>query len=105
MSAQRLGSSQVSLPVSSGESVAGDLVVPANAHGVVVFAHGSGSSRLSSRNRSVAAVLQARGLATLLFDLLTETEEERDAVTARIRFDIAFLARRLRDVIAHVREH
>ena len=104
MSAQRLGSSQISLPVNSGESVAGDLVVPANAQGIVVFAHGSGSSRLSSRNRSVAAVLQARGLATLLFDLLTEAEEERDAVTAHLRFDIAFLARRLRDVIAHVRD-
>ena len=104
MSAQRLGSSQISLPVASGESVAGDLLVPAVAHGLVVFAHGSGSSRLSSRNRSVAAVLQARGLATLLFDLLTESEEERDAVTAELRFDIAFLARRLRDVMAHVSE-
>ena len=104
MSAQRLGSSQISLPVASGEAVAGDLVVPSHAHAVVIFAHGSGSSRLSSRNRSVAAALQARGLATLLFDLLTGSEDERDAITAELRFDIPFLARRLRDVIAHVRE-
>jgi putative phosphoribosyl transferase len=103
MSAQRLGSRQISLPVASGESVAGDLVAPAGAHGIVVFAHGSGSSRLSSRNRAVAGVLQARGLATLLFDLLTEGEEDRDAASAELRFDIAFLARRLADVIAHVR--
>src|SRR5436190_7803340 len=103
MSAQRPASSQISLPVVSGEAVAGDLIVPAGARGIVVFAHGSGSSRRSSRNRSVAEVLQARGLATLLFDLLTESEEERDAITAELRFDIAFLARRLGDVIAHVR--
>jgi putative phosphoribosyl transferase len=93
----------ISLPVASG-AVAGDLVVPPRAVGVVVFAHGSGSSRHSSRNQAVAAVLQARGLATLLFDLLTEEEERRDAVTAELRFDIAFLAKRLRDVVAHVRE-
>lgn len=104
MSAQRPGSSRISLPVASGEAVAGDLIVPHDAHGIVVFAHGSGSSRLSARNRSVAAALQARGLATLLFDLLTESEEERDAVTAELRFDIPFLAGRLRDVIAHVRQ-
>ena len=103
MSARRLASSQISLPVASGEAVAGDLIVPAGAEGIVVFAHGSGSSRRSSRNRRVAEVLQARGLATLLFDLLTESEEERDAVTAELRFDILFLAQRLGDVIAHVR--
>jgi pimeloyl-ACP methyl ester carboxylesterase len=102
MSAPRLGSVQISLPVAGAEAVTGDLVMPAGARGIAVFAHGSGSSRLSSRNRSVAHVLQARGLATLLFDLLTESEEERDAVTAELRFDITFLAGRLRDVIAHV---
>ena len=93
----------ISLPVASG-ALAGDLVVPPRAAGVVVFAHGSGSSRHSGRNQAVAAVLQARGLATLLFDLLTEEEERRDAVTAELRFDIAFLAKRLRDVVAHLRE-
>ncbi len=103
MSAQRLATRRISLPVASGETVAGDLVVPAEAGGIVVFAHGSGSSRLSARNRAVAAVLQARGLATLLFDLLSTSEEARDEVTAELRFDIAFLAGRLREVIAHVR--
>ena len=105
MSVPRLGERQISLPVASGEAVAGDLVAPAGARGIVVFAHGSGSSRVSSRNRSVAGVLQARGLATLLFDLLTESEEERDAVAAELRFDIPFLAGRLRDVVAHVRRN
>src|SRR5437764_13486468 len=101
MSAQRLGERQISLPVANGETVAGDLVAPAGARGVVVFAHGSGSGRLSSRNRSVAGVLQARGLATLLFDLLTESEDARDAARAELRFAVDFLARRLRDGIAH----
>ncbi len=73
----------------------GDLVVPAGAKGIVLFAHGSGSSRKSPRNRLVAGVLQRAGLATLLFDLLTEDEEERDALDASLRFDIDLLARRL----------
>ncbi len=104
MSAQRLAQTEISLPVARGETVAGDLVVPRTARGIVVFAHGSGSGRRSPRNRAVAEVLQARGLATLLFDLLTESEEERDAITAELRFDIPFLARRLREVIAHACE-
>jgi putative phosphoribosyl transferase len=103
MSAQRLAAREISLRTQSGEAVAGDLTVPARAAGIVVFAHGSGSSRRSSRNRAVAEVLQARGLATLLFDLLTPTEEDRDEVTAELRFDIPFLARRLREVMDHVR--
>jgi putative phosphoribosyl transferase len=69
----------------------GDLAVPASCLGLVLFAHGSGSSRLSPRNRLVAEFLQARGLATLLFDLLTPTEDRE----YRIRFDIALLTRRL----------
>jgi dienelactone hydrolase len=103
MSAQRLAERQISLPVASGERVTGDLSIPAGAAGIVVFAHGSGSSRLSSRNRMVAAALQGAGFATLLFDLLTPSEEQRDEVTGELRFDIAFLARRLSDVIAWVR--
>ncbi len=71
----------------------GNLNVPANAGAIVVFAHGSGSSRLSPRNRLVASYLQQAGLGTLLFDLLTE---EEDSVYAN-RFDIDLLARRLRD--------
>lgn len=73
----------------------GDLVAPANASGIVLFAHGSGSSRRSPRNQYVARTLQSRGLATLLFDLLTPEEERRDAYDARYRFDIARLAERL----------
>ncbi|HET9467595.1 MAG TPA: hypothetical protein VFO48_04260, partial [Vicinamibacterales bacterium] len=66
----------------------GDLTVPPHASGVVLFAHGSGSSRRSPRNRYVAASLQGRGLATLLMDLLTENEEWIDERTAQFRFDI-----------------
>lgn len=73
----------------------GDLVVPEGAFGLVVFAHGSGSSRRSARNRAVARALQRLGLATLLFDLLTADEEHADAVDAHLRFDIPLLARRL----------
>jgi putative phosphoribosyl transferase len=73
----------------------GDLVVPDGASGIVVFAHGSGSSRRSPRNRMVAEGLNGRRLATLLFDLLTEDEERVDARTGHLRFDIDFLSRRL----------
>jgi len=75
--------------------VPGDLAVPEGATGVVVFAHGSGSSRHSPRNRAVARALHERGLATLLIDLLTEEEEAVDAESARLRFDIGLLAERL----------
>ncbi|GBD31772.1 MAG: hypothetical protein KatS3mg081_1516 [Gemmatimonadales bacterium] len=74
-----------------GVSLSGDLAVPDRPRGVVVFAHGSGSSRLSPRNRYVAEVLQGRGFATLLFDLLTEAES---VARARV-FDIPLLAERL----------
>ncbi|MBL6750249.1 MAG: dienelactone hydrolase family protein [Nevskia sp.] len=80
-------------------TVYGDLAVPPQARGLVVFVHGSGSSRHSSRNRFVAEQLQQRGFATLLFDLLTE-EEDRDYTR---RFDIPLLTRRLLDVTAAVR--
>jgi dienelactone hydrolase len=75
--------------------VDGDLRVPADARGIVVFAHGSGSSRLSPRNRMVAALLNEAGFATLLVDLLTRAEEEIDDRTRRLRFDIGLLAERL----------
>ncbi len=80
---------------SNGLRLAGDLVLPAAARGLVLFAHGSGSSRFSTRNRAVARRLQEGGLATLLFDLLTEDEETIDARTAELRFDIPLLAGRL----------
>jgi dienelactone hydrolase len=73
----------------------GNLIIPAAAKGLVVFAHGSGSSRHSSRNQYVAGALREAGLATLLFDLLTLDEEAEDLITGRRRFDIGLLARRL----------
>lgn len=73
----------------------GDLVVPKDAEGIVLFAHGSGSSRFSPRNRYVANVLQNENIATLLMDLLTEDEEAIDMETAHLRFDIELLAQRL----------
>jgi len=73
----------------------GCLVVPTRAQGVVVFAHGSGSSRHSPRNRYVASMLNQAGYATLLMDLLTLQEERVDQRTAHLRFDIELLAERL----------
>jgi pimeloyl-ACP methyl ester carboxylesterase len=73
----------------------GEWCLPASAVGVVLFAHGSGSSRHSARNQAVAKVLQASGIATLLFDLLTPDEETADADTGELRFNIALLADRL----------
>jgi dienelactone hydrolase len=73
----------------------GDLTLPPAAGGVVLFAHGSGSSRHSPRNRYVARVLREAGLGTLLIDLLTREEERAEARTGHLRFDIPFLARRL----------
>jgi putative phosphoribosyl transferase len=75
--------------------IAGDLVVPARATGLVVFAHGSGSSRFSRRNRFVAQTLEEAGFATLLMDLLTKPEESIDMRTAEYRFDIPRLGHRV----------
>ena len=84
----------VSIPA-DGVSLQGDLTLAPGTRGVVVFVHGSGSSRLSPRNRMVARRLQDGGFGTLLFDLLTAREEAADAVTRELRFDIEFLAARL----------
>lgn len=73
----------------------GDVTVPRDARGLIVFAHGSGSSRFSRRNRAVAATLVRAGFATLLLDLLTAAEEAVDERTAEYRFDIARLAHRV----------
>lgn len=81
----------------AGVRLEGNLLVPSGAHGVVLFAHGSGSSRFSSRNRYVAQVLRDGGLGTLLIDLLTASEEAVDERTRHLRFDIGLLARRLVD--------
>ena len=82
-----------------GVTLAGNLSVPAQTTGLVIFAHGSGSSRFSSRNRYVAEQLQARRLATLLFDLLTADEHRIDQHTREFRFDIGLLSSRLRDTV------
>jgi len=73
----------------------GELIVPPDAIGMVIFAHGSGSSRHSPRNQFVARVLRDKGLGTLLFDLLTATEEQTEIHTRHLRFNIPFLAERL----------
>ena len=83
----------------------GDLALPQSARGVVVFAHGSGSSRFSSRNRFVAQVLQHAGLGTLLMDLLTSAEEEADRSSGHLRFDIRLLAGRLVDATNWLRSN
>lgn len=80
----------------------GELTVPEHAHGLVLFAHGSGSSRASPRNRYVARILNGAGLSTLLFDLLTRQEEARDAMTGELRFNVELLARRLTAVTQRV---
>jgi dienelactone hydrolase len=77
----------------------GLLSIPERAGGVVMFVHGSGSSRFSPRNRRVAGVLDAGGLGTLLFDLLTAQEQEIDERTAALRFDIGLLTQRLIDAV------
>lgn len=90
------------LPVrvpADGEAIVGDLSLPGGAAAVVLFAHGSGSSRHSPRNRAVAATLQRSGLGTLLIDLLTPAEERADRVDGRLRFDIVLLSRRLLAVL------
>ena len=78
-----------------GVGLEGSLAVPENAQGIVLFAHGSGSSRHSPRNRYVAEMLQRAGLATLLMDLLTNEEDAIDQYTRQYRFDIGLLATRL----------
>jgi len=78
----------------------GELQVPVGATGVVLFAHGSGSSRHSSRNQFVARTIREARIGTLLFDLLTQQEETVDTITRRLRFDIGLLAARLVDATA-----
>ncbi|MHB1680902.1 MAG: dienelactone hydrolase family protein [bacterium] len=79
----------------NNKNINGSMEIPAAAEGIVLFAHGSGSSRFSSRNRYVAKILNENNLGTLLFDLLTEEEEKVDIYTAEYRFNIRLLAERL----------
>jgi putative phosphoribosyl transferase len=89
----------------NGVALDGDLTLPEGARGLVAFAHGSGSSRRSPRNRAVAELLQHGKFGTLLLDLLTEREDRTDAVTAEFRFDIPLLAERLVGAIDWTRAH
>ncbi|XHR29135.1 MAG: dienelactone hydrolase family protein [Chthoniobacteraceae bacterium] len=86
---------EVLVPVGGDVTLDGELQIPPNAVGLVLFAHGSGSSRLSPRNQFVARVLHDAGLGTLLFDLLSREEEVIDSFTRHLRFDIPLLADRL----------
>jgi dienelactone hydrolase len=85
---------EVRIP-SGDATLEGEMSIPANATGIVLFAHGSGSSRHSPRNQYVARVISEAGVGTLLFDLLTGDEEALDMVTRHLRFDIGLLSRRL----------
>ena len=88
----------------SGVQLDGDLAITPACEGLVLFAHGSGSSRHSPRNKFVAHTLERRGFATLLVDLLTADEEEVDRATAGLRFDIPMLTQRLTGVVDWLRE-
>ncbi|MER7834692.1 dienelactone hydrolase family protein [Streptomyces sp. NPDC096040] len=89
----------------AGVLLEADVAVPESARGVVLFAHGSGSSRHSPRNRFVAGELQTAGIGTVLADLLTREEENADAVTGTLRFDIGILAGRLIDLADWLRTY
>jgi putative phosphoribosyl transferase len=90
------GADSVTLHIPVGiVTLTGDLEIPEQPHGLVLFAHGSGSSRRSPRNRAVAQMLRDAGMATLLFDLLTPDEEVEDSSSGHLRFDIGLLSRRL----------
>ncbi|MDT9684215.1 dienelactone hydrolase family protein [Streptomyces sp. TRM76323] len=86
---------EVVLPATDGSALRGDLALPASVPLMVVFAHGSGSSRHSPRNQAVAGALRKAGMGTLLMDLLTEREERHDLLTAEYRFDVDLLASRV----------
>lgn len=93
------------VPVPGSVELTGDLEVPAAPRGVVLFVHGSGSSRHSPRNRAVAGALRQDGWGTLLLDLLTGEEERADAASGRHRFDIALLSERTAAAIDWLGKH
>jgi putative phosphoribosyl transferase len=94
-----------SITIRSGSAIlSGDLRIPDAAIGVVLFAHGSGSSRYSPRNRRVAETLTSAAIGTLLLDLLTATEERKDESTAEFRFNVGMLSNRLQDATAWLHE-
>jgi dienelactone hydrolase len=89
-----MAADEVSIPL-KGVTLGASVAIPREASGLVIFAHGSGSSRHSPRNQYVAGVLREAGVGTLLFDLLTAEEEQAEAYTGHLRFNIPFLAERL----------
>ena len=99
-----IGHLAVTIPVETLR-LEGDLSIPTAASGAVLFAHGSGSSRRSPRNRYVADLLNESGLATLVMDLLTEDEQQVDLQTGHLRFDIPLLAQRLVAITQWLSEH
>jgi pimeloyl-ACP methyl ester carboxylesterase len=103
-SKERIESSEIML-AAGGVELAATLRQAPHARGIILFAHGSGSSRFSVRNRSVAATLEAAGLSTLLLDLLTADEERIDAMTRHLRFDIELLAKRLAGATRWLQSH
>jgi putative phosphoribosyl transferase len=105
VSAERSGPSTTGVTVPVGDAILeGDLVLPDQAAGVVLFAHGSGSGRHSPRNRLVASTLNEAGIGTLLVDLLTRREEDVDRLTGHLRFDIDLLARRVTAAVDWLRD-
>ncbi len=96
MKSTREQKNEVKIP-SGSATIYGNLEVPDGAKGIVLFAHGSGSSRFSSRNTYVADLMNKQGIATLLIDLLTQDEEAVDDYTGQFRFDVNMLAGRLAD--------
>lgn len=97
---------KLEIHIPAGEqTLIGNLSVPENAGGLILFAHGSGSSRHSTRNKFVAEAMNQRGLATLLLDLLTPQEEQLDRANRHLRFDIPFLRMRLVHAIDWAKEH
>lgn len=106
MALEREKEHEVNIPLMNQDvMLKGSLYVPENAQGLILFAHGSGSGRFSPRNRFVAQYLNRGAYATLLFDLLTRSEEATDLITAQLRFDIELLAARLGAVTEWVDEN
>ena len=92
-----MDSQEIVIPIGTSH-IKGDLTLMPNSTSLVIFAHGSGSSRFSTRNRFVADILHQAQISTFLFDLLTAQEDEIDQFTRRYRFDIPLLANRLVEV-------
>src|SRR5690242_7723999 len=93
----------IEIPI-NGTRLEGELIVPEDAHGIVIFAHGSGSSRHSPRNQFVSRTIRESGAGTLLFDLLTREEEAEDRFTGHLRFNIQLLADRLVETAKWLRQ-